>query len=34
VVAGVTLYLTAKVFSSEKLLTARISWGKRRKGVE
>lgn len=30
VVAGVTLYLTARVFSSEKLLTARIRWGRKK----
>ncbi|AMQ18305.1 ABC transporter permease [Thermococcus peptonophilus] len=30
VVALITLYLTARVFSSEKVLTAKISWGKKR----
>jgi len=31
IVAGVTLYVTARVFASEKILTARLGWGKRRK---
>ncbi|WP_297064771.1 ABC transporter permease [Thermococcus sp.] len=31
VVAGATLYVTARVFASEKILTARISWGRKRK---
>lgn len=31
VVALITLYLTARVFSSEKVLTAKISWGKKRR---
>ncbi|AJC72215.1 ABC transporter [Thermococcus guaymasensis DSM 11113] len=29
-IALVTLYLTARIFSSEKVLTAKISWGKRK----
>uniref|UniRef100_UPI002609BD4B ABC transporter permease n=1 Tax=Thermococcus sp. TaxID=35749 RepID=UPI002609BD4B len=32
VIAGATLYATARVFSSEKLLTAKISWGRKRRG--
>ncbi|NJF24731.1 ABC transporter permease [Thermococcus sp. Bubb.Bath] len=28
--AGLTLYLAARIFSSEKVLTAKISWGKKR----
>lgn len=32
-VGGATLYLTARIFSSEKVLTAKISWGKGKKGV-
>ncbi|AIU68901.1 ABC transporter [Thermococcus eurythermalis] len=31
VIALVTLYMTARIFSSEKVLTAKISWGKKRK---
>ncbi|WP_456367272.1 ABC transporter permease [Thermococcus sp.] len=31
IIAGATLYLTARIFSSEKLLTAKISWGKRKR---
>lgn len=34
VIALVTLYMTARIFSSEKVLTAKISWGKRSKGKE
>ena len=30
-VALVTLYLTAKMFSTEKVLTAKLSWGRKRK---
>jgi len=30
-IALVTLYLTARIFSSEKVLTAKISWGKRKR---
>ncbi|ASJ05874.1 ABC transporter permease [Thermococcus pacificus] len=30
VIAAVTLYLTARVFSGERILTAKISWGKKR----
>ncbi|NJE49930.1 ABC transporter permease [Thermococcus sp. 9N3] len=33
IVAGATLYVTARVFASEKILTARLGWG-RRKGRE
>ncbi|ASJ03128.1 ABC transporter [Thermococcus profundus] len=30
-IAAVTLYLTARIFSSEKVLTAKISWGKKKR---
>lgn len=33
-VAGATLYLTARVFSSEKILTAKLRWGRKAKGEE
>ena len=33
IVAGATLYVTARVFASEKILTARLGWG-RQKGRE
>jgi len=29
-VAGMTLYITARVFASEKVLTARLSWGRKK----
>lgn len=31
ILSGVTLYLAARIFSSEKILTAKLSWGKRRR---
>jgi len=31
IVAGITLYATARVFASEKVLTARLGWGRKRK---
>ena len=31
IVAGVTLYATARVFASEKVLTARLGWGRRKR---
>ncbi|ASJ00883.1 ABC transporter permease [Thermococcus gorgonarius] len=34
IVAGITLYLTARMFSSEKILTAKLRWGKRTRGGE
>ncbi|EEB73335.1 ABC transporter permease [Thermococcus sp. AM4] len=32
IAAGVTLYATARIFASEKVLTARIRWGRKRRG--
>ncbi len=34
VLAGITLYIAARIFSSEKILTAKLSWGKRTTGGE
>ncbi|WP_456421050.1 ABC transporter permease [Thermococcus sp.] len=30
--AGLTLYVTARIFASEKILTARLSWGRKKHG--
>ncbi|MDV3103570.1 ABC transporter permease [Thermococcus waiotapuensis] len=34
VLAGITLYIAARIFSGEKILTAKLSWGKRTTGGE